>query len=169
MRLILVNDAATLRIFEFERENAEFFRKINFERNPLYYQYNRFTEIIREDLQNQKRDKIYMYLIENDEGEIIGRVNLNHVDRKGRNYARLEVLFGENGFGKGLGTEAISQMIEICKNELRLSRLEATSEATNIAWQIALLKSGFSFAGRYTACVRKGSNFIDEVLFELNF
>ncbi len=168
MRLELANDSDILRIFEFEHENADFFRRIGFSRNPLYYQYNTFNELIREAFQNQKRDKIYMYLVLNDKGEIIGRVNFNHIDRLNRNLARVKIFFGEKGFKQNLGTTVLRQAIQLAKEQNHFDRLEAMTESTNIGCQVALIKSGFTFAGKFSNCKRKGSDFIDVIIFEYN-
>lgn len=169
MKLSLVNNADTLRIFEFERENESYFRSIGYERDMKYYEYNRYTTMFNDDLQRQKRDQMYMYLIEDDDGSVIGRLTLDDVNRRERNSAVLRILLGERGHGRGLAVQIIQLAEEAAKTQHNMARLTASAESCNIPWQVSLIKAGFSFAGKMTACKRKGPNYIDVVLFEKNF
>ncbi len=171
MKLQLVNDADTLRIFEFERANKKFFSDQGIYRDQVYYQYNRYIEYQAKALEDQKRDKFYSYLILDDAGNIAGRLTLDDVSRRDRHSATLVLVIGEGYDRNALRDECVDKIVEIAKSVHGLTRLEAYAEVDNVSWQIALLKGGFRFAGKYTSCRHKAgsSEFTDVVLFEYNF
>ncbi len=171
MNLQLVNDADTLRIFEFERANKNFFSEQGIYRDQVYYQYNRYIEYQAKALEDQKREKFFSYLILDDDGNIAGRLTLDDVSLRDRHSATLIMVIGEGYDRNQIRDECVEKIVGIAKEKHGLSRLEAFAEVDNVSWQIALLKGGFRFAGKYTSCRHKAgsSEFTDVVLFEYNF
>ncbi len=171
MELQLVNDADTLRIFEFERANKNYFSKQGIYRNLVYYQYNRYIEYQAKALEDQKREKFFSYLILDEDGSIAGRLTLDDVSRRDRHRATLIMVIGEGYDQNEVCDECVRKIAGIAKEKHGISRLEAFAEIDDVSWQISLLKGGFRFAGKYTDCRHKagGKDFTDVVLFEYNF
>ena len=127
---------------------------------------NNFQTIIKELIEEQEKDLVYMYLITDYYDNIIGRVNLISVMRGSFNKAELGYRIGEKHQGKGYATSAVKLVLDEAVNKLKLHRIEAGTAPDNIGSQIVLVKNGFQFVGRYSKYVYQNGKWHDSLNFE---
>lgn len=143
-----------------------FFEKSLLPRGDNFYAMNHFESLVRSLIDEQKRKEIGMYLIYNEEKQIVGRINLTSIESSYFKKAEVGYRIAEKHQGKGYATKALSLIIEEAKNNYRLHRLEAGTSITNIGSQIVLIKNNFQFAGRYHQYIQQGKAWTDSLLFE---
>ena len=165
----LLEESDTQNLFIFEFKNRSFFEKTCLPRDDKYYELSNFTTVVKELIEEQEKDLIYMYLIINSYGEIIGRINLVSIIRGSFNKAELGYRIGEEHNGNGYATKAVKLILDEARNKHKLHRIEAGTSPDNIGTQIVLIKNGFEFSGRYTKSVYLNGKWCDSVSFEKVF
>ena len=140
-----IADASAL--FDFELANRAYFEaRIN--ARPVNY-YN--LETVRYSIEEAGQHRIlgtgYQYLIKSS-GEILGRINLSGVAKRYYNKAILGYRIGEGHGGKGVGTRAVSLLLNEAFDQLGLWRIEAQVREENLGSVRVLEKNGFSIFGR---------------------
>ena len=154
------------KLFKFELENRAFFESSFLSRDSSYYNFNNFKAIIKELIEEQKKDLVYMYLIIAKNGEVLGRVNLVSITRGNFNKAELGYRIAENHQGKGYATSAVKLILDEVAGTHKLHRIEAGTSPDNIGSQIVLIKNGFQFTGRYNQYVYQNGKWVDSINFE---
>lgn len=165
----LLDESDTQELFMFEVENKVFFERTCLPRGDNYYELTNFTTIVKELVEEQDKGLIYMYLIYDTYGKIIGRVNLVSVTRENLNKAELGYRIGEKHQGKGYATKAVKLVLDEARNKLKLHKIEAGTSPDNIGSQIILIKNGFEFSGRTTNHIYLNGKRCDSVNFEKVF
>ncbi|TCS95845.1 GNAT family N-acetyltransferase [Hazenella coriacea] len=150
-------------LLAFELENRAFFEKVIMPRPDEYYQLDHLKSLIHSYEEEQKQDLCYMYIIRNEQREIIGRINLFSIIRAPLHKAEIGYRIGEKHNGKGYATAAVSQVIHEAFHTLHFHRLEADTDPHNIGSQIVLIKNGFQFVGRTPQHYYKDGQWIDSV------
>jgi ribosomal-protein-alanine N-acetyltransferase len=164
IKLLELND--TDRLFEFEKENRKYFKSIGLPRIDEYYQYNSFSQIVKELIFEQEKGLHYMYLVINSEKNIVGRVNLTDVIQEPLKKAELGYRIGEIYQGNGYATYAVKLVIDQASKIHKLHRIEAGTSPQNIGSQVVLIKNGFQYAGRYNQYMLQDGKWTDSLLFE---
>lgn len=164
IKLLEESDAQDL--FIFELENRAFFERIGLARRDSYYELNNFDSIIKQLVKEQEKGLIYMYLIKDYFGKVIGRVNLVSIERGSFNKAELGYRIGEKHQGKGYATNAVKLILDEAVNNHKLHRIEAGTSPDNIGSQIVLIKNGFQFVGRNNKYIFQGGKWHDSINFE---
>lgn len=164
IKLLEESDAQDL--FIFELENRVFFERIGLARRDSYYELNNFDSIIKQLVKEQEKGLIYMYLIKDYFGKVIGRVNLVSIVRGSFNKAELGYRIGEKHQGKGYATNAVKLILDEAVNNHKLHRIEAGTSPDNIGSQIVLIKNGFQFVGRNNKYIFQGGKWHDSINFE---
>ena len=154
-------------LFKFELENRAFFESKFLSRNSSYYDFNNFKTTIKELIEEQAKDLVYMYLIIDDYGKIVGRVNLVSIIRGDFNKAELGYRIAEKHQGKGYATNAVEAVLDAATNTHKLHRIEAGTSPDNIGSQIVLIKSRFQFIGRYNQYIYQDGKWNDSISFEI--
>ena len=162
----LLEESDTQNLFIFELKNRSFFEKTCLPRGDEYYELESFKEIIKELVEEQKNDIVYMYLIKDLKGKVIGRINITSIQRGSFNKAELGYRIGKDYQGKGVATNAVKIVLEKALKEHKLHRIEAGTNSNNIGSQIVLIKNGFQFVGRYNKYIYQGDKWHDSILFE---
>ncbi|MBL4933218.1 GNAT family N-acetyltransferase [Clostridium paridis] len=162
----LLKESDAQELFKFELKNRAFFERVGFPRGDNYYELNSFNTIIKELVQEQDNGLVYMYLIKDHAGMILGRINLVSIERGCFNKAELGYRVGEEHQGKGYVTSAVKLILDEAANKHGLHRLEAGTSPNNIGSQIALIKNGFQFVGRYNKYIYKNGEWCDSIFFE---
>lgn len=70
-------------LYQFELKNREYFEKMIPGRGDDYYQYENFCESHRVLLKEQDEQRSYFYLVKNEAGDIVGRVNIVDINVEG--------------------------------------------------------------------------------------
>lgn len=153
-------------LFKFELENRAFFESKFLSRHSSYYSYDNFKTIVKQLIEEQEKDLVYMYLIKAEDGEIVGRANLVSITRGNFNKAELGYRIAENHQGKGYATNTVKLVLDEASSTHKFHRIEAGTSPDNIGSQIVLIKNGFQFTGRYNQYIYQNGRWIDGINFE---
>ena len=162
----LLKESDAQELFTFELKNRAFFERVGFPRGDNYYELDNFNTIIKESVEEQEKGLVYMYLIKEHSGKIVGRVNLVSIVRGNFNKAELGYRIGEQHQGKGYGTRAVKLVLDEAVNTHKFHRIEAGTSPDNIGSQIVLIKNGFQFVGRYNKYIHYNGKWRDSIYFE---
>lgn len=75
--LELMSEDNSIDIYSFEKENREYFERSLPPRPAHYFDLEGFKEITRELLREQENHDVYMHLIRDAQGIMVGRINLS--------------------------------------------------------------------------------------------
>ena len=119
--LELMSEENSIDVYSFEKENREYFERSLPPRPAHYFDSESFKEITRELLREQENHDVYMHLIRDAQGVMVGRINLS-VLGKDRKTAELGYRIGENVTNLGYASEAVKLVLEKLMVYIRLSR-----------------------------------------------
>lgn len=139
-------------LFKFESENRRFFERMVPSRGDDYYQFETFLIRHQQLIKEQEDGFSNFYLIKNDAGEIVGRINLVDIDRKNE-IADIGFRVGEEHVGNGIGNQALNLLLE---TSLSVKKIRGKTTSVNHASQKILEKNDFKKVD------------IDEEIFEMN-
>ena len=139
--LELLSEENSLDVYFFEKENREYFERNLPPRPANYFDLEGFKEITRE----QENHDVYMHLIRDTQGVMVGRINLS-VLGKDRKTAELGYRIGENVTNLGYASEAVKLVLEKAFTTYGFNRIIAGTATGNLASQRVLLKNGFTFS-----------------------
>ena len=143
--LELLSKENSLDVYFFEKENREYFEQNLPPRPANYFDSEAFKEITRELLREQENHDVYMHLIRDGQGVMVGKVNLS-VLGKDRKTAELGYRIGENVSNLGYASEAVKLVLEKAFTTYDFNRIIAGMATDNLASQRVLLKNGFTFS-----------------------
>ena len=143
--LELLSEENSLDVYSFEKENREYFERNLPPRPANYFDLEGFKEITRELLREQENHDVYMHLIRDAQGVMVGRINLS-VLGKDRKTAELGYRIGENVTNLGYASEAVKLVLEKAFTTYGFNRIIAGTAIGNLASQRVLLKNGFTFS-----------------------
>ncbi|GAA0370762.1 GNAT family N-acetyltransferase [Bacillus horti] len=138
-----LHEADMEQLYDFELENRDYFEEMVPSRGDDYYHFQTFKQRNMELLDEQKQGLCYFYLIKNNEGQILGRMNLVDIDTS-QGTAHVGYRVGKVFTGKGLAKNALKLLVENA-SELGLKKIEAKTTTNNIGSQKVLEKSGFKY------------------------
>lgn len=153
-------------IYNFEKENRKYFEDTLPSRGDEYYKLEVFQEIIKEIVEEQERDECYMYVIKNELGKMVGRVNFFSIRTDDIKKAELGYRIGKNEGGKGYATEAVRIALEKGFRTHKIEKVEAGTSPDNIASQRVLEKNGFVLIKIIEKDVEVNGKWIDSLMFE---
>lgn len=153
-------------ILEFEIKNRDFFESVIPPRPNSYYDIENLNKIIKAIIDEQEQGLCYMYIIRNEEADMVGRVNLYSIYRSIYQKAEIGYRIGKDFNGRGYATKAIGLACNKAFNEHKLHKIEAGTSVGNIGSQVALIKNGFQFVGRTRDVVKLHGKWVDGVLLE---
>jgi [ribosomal protein S5]-alanine N-acetyltransferase len=134
-RLRLDHAAALL---AFELENRAYFAASVSDRGDDYFR--DFHARLSSLLEEQAAGVIHQHVLVEDDGSIVGRINL--FDVAGAS-ATLGYRIAQRAAGKGLATAAVHQLCEIAARDYGLTKLVAATSLSNAASQAVLARTGF--------------------------
>ena len=143
--LELLSEENSLDVYSFEKENREYFEQNLSPRPANYFDLEGFKEITRELLTEQTNRDVYMHLIRDSQGVMVGRINLSVLENN-RKTAELGYRIGENVSNLGYASEAVKFVLEKAFTIYGLHRIIAGTATDNLASQRVLLKNGFIFS-----------------------
>ena len=143
--LELLSEENSLDVYSFEKENREYFERNLPPRPANYFDLEGFKEITRELLTEQTNRDIYMHLIRDSQGVMIGRINLSVLEND-RTTAELGYRIGENVSNLGYASEAVRLVLDKAFHTYGFNRIIAGTATGNLASQRVLLKNGFTFS-----------------------
>ena len=143
--LELLSEENSLDVYFFEKENREYFERNLPPRPANYFNLEGFKEIMKELLAEQTNRDVYMHLIRDSQGVMVGRINLSVLENN-RKTAELGYRIGENVSNLGYASEAVKLVLEKSFTTYGFNRIIAGTATGNLASQKVLLKNGFIFS-----------------------
>jgi ribosomal-protein-alanine N-acetyltransferase len=132
----------TQALLAFEIDNREWFESHIEARAPAFYSSQGVAEHIDRYLGDFARGVWHPLVIEDADGEIVGRANLKSIDSPGHS-AEVGYRVGQRACGQGLATLALWHLIEQAKNRWGLTQLVAYVYDDNVGSQKVLQRCGF--------------------------
>lgn len=118
---------------------------------------------------NWQEDLACSFLIfKNEDGALIGGMNVNNICRGAAQYASLGYWLDEDHQGQGYMAEAVNLTVQYCFRQLRLNRVHAASLLHNTRSQNLLLRCGFTQEGMARNYLKINGRWQDHLLFGLN-
>jgi len=145
IRLELLSEENSIDVYSFEKENREYFEQSLPPRPANYFDPEGFKEITRELLTEQTNRDVYMHLIRDSQGAMVGRINLSVLENDQKT-AELGYRIGENYTNLGYASEAVKLVLDKAFHTYGLNKIVAGTETDNLASQRVLLKNGFTFS-----------------------
>ena len=164
--LELLSEENSLDVYSFEKENREYFERNLPPRPANYFELEAFKEITRELLREQENHDVYMHLIRDAQGVMVGRINLS-VLGKDRKTAELGYRIGENVSNLGYASEAVKLVLEKAFTTYGFNRIIAGTAIGNLASQRVLLKNGFTFSRMIENDLQIHNEWVHTAVFEV--
>lgn len=152
LELLRADHASAL--LDFEEENRGYFAAWIPDRGDAYFA--TFDERHREELAWQAEGSAYFHVLVEEDGRIVGRVNLWEVADDSADVG-YRIAAGQTG--RGLATGAVRQVCELAVGPYGLSVLEASVSAANPASRAVLERAGFVPTGDVVLSGRPGTRF----------
>jgi len=164
--LELLSEANSLDVYSFEKENREYFERNLPPRPDNYFDLEGFKEITRELLTEQRNRAVYMHLIRNSQGVMVGRINLSVLESD-RNTVELGYRIGENFSNLGYASEAVKLVLDKAFTTYGFNRIIAGTAGDNLASQRVLLKNGFTFSRMIENDLQIHNEWVHTAVFEI--
>jgi hypothetical protein len=145
IRLELLSEENSTDVYSFEKENREYFERNLPPRPGNYFDPEGFKEITRELLTEQTNRDVYMHLIRDSQGAMVGRINLSVLENDQKT-AELGYRIGENYTNLGYASEAVKLVLDKASHAYGLNKIIAGTATDNLASKRVLLKNGFTFS-----------------------
>ena len=139
IKINLLHEQDAEELIKFERNNRIFFEKMVPSRGEDYYNFETFKIRHKELLKEQDDDISRFYLIRNNLGQIVGRLNLVDINQT-ECAAHVGFRVGEQHVGKGIANQALKLLLII---ELGVKKIHGKTTTNNIASQKVLENNGF--------------------------
>ena len=166
IRLELLSEENSTDVYSFEKENREYFERNLPPRPGNYFDPEGFKEITRELLTEQTNRDVYMHLIRDSQGAMVGRINLSVLDGD-RKTAELGYRIGENVSNLGYASEAVKLVLDKAFTTYGFNRIIAGTARDNLASQRVLLKNGFTFSRMIENDLHIHNEWVHTAVFEI--
>jgi [ribosomal protein S5]-alanine N-acetyltransferase len=160
-RLISLDDAPVLA--ELVRTNRDFLAPWEPVRGEEYFTEAGQRVSIGASLAEHERGRGLPFVIVDNDGAVVGRINLNNIVRGAAQSASLGYWLAQAAGGRGVATAAVRDIVRIAFVELGLHRIQADTLVDNEASQRVLERNGFvriglaprylKIAGRWQDCI----------------
>src|SRR5690606_31073303 len=107
----LLKDEDATKLYEFELENRAFFEKMVPSRGKDYYKFEIFKERHNDFIDEQAHGISYFYLIKNESGSILGRMNVVDIDHT-QQVGYLGYRVAESCSGTGIASKALKLLLD---------------------------------------------------------
>ena len=161
-----MSEGNSLDVYSFEKENREYFERNLPPRPANYFDLEVFKEITRELLTEQRNRDVYMHLIRDAQGTMVGRINLSVLEDD-RKTAELGYRIGENVTNLGYASEAVKLVLEKAFTTYGLHKIIAGTATDNLISQRVLLKNGFTFSRIIENDFQMHNEWIHTAVFEI--
>lgn len=163
----LLNRDMAEELLAFEKGNREFFAKVMGDFGDDYYKLESMNQLLKEIEDEHKKDIRHMYVIRNEEKEMVGRVNLFSIVRGPLNKAEIGYRISERHNGKKYATKAVKLIVKEAFEQYNFHRLEASTSPENIGSQVVLIKNQFQFVGKTPKYINVLDRWHDSIHFTL--
>jgi ribosomal-protein-alanine N-acetyltransferase len=160
-RLITLDDAPVLA--DLVRTNRDFLAPWEPVRGEEYFTEAGQRVSIGASLAEHERGRGLPFVIVDNDGAVVGRINLNTIVRGAAQSASLGYWLAQAAGGRGVATAAVRDIVRVAFAELGLHRIQADTLVDNDASQRVLKRNGFvriglaprylKIAGRWQDCI----------------
>ena len=164
LRPIVIADAE--RLAELVARSREFLAPWEPERPDSYFTVPGQREAVAQSLKARAAGLMEPFVILDEEGQVVGRINLNNIVRGPFQSASMGYWLDEQATGRGLATLAAGELVELAFGSLRLHRVEAGTLPHNHASQAVLRRNGFEQFGYAPRYLSIAGVYSDHVLFQ---
>ena len=164
--LELMSEENSIDVYSFEKENREYFERNLPPRPATYFDSEGFKEITRELLREQENHDVYMHLIRDAQGTMVGRINLSVLEDD-RKTAELGYRIGENVTNLGYASEAVKLVLDKAFTTYGFNRIIAGTARDNLASQRVLLKNGFTYSRMIENDLQIHNEWVHTAVFEV--
>lgn len=140
-RLLSVDDAEEM--LAVLLDDREFLGNSGPQRSEDFFTVAAQREGLERSLQAHGREAMVPLAILDEQGRIIGRININNITRGAAQSATVGFWVGQAHNGRGVASRALADAVEIVFTDLRLHRLQADTRLENTASQRVLARNGF--------------------------
>ena len=163
-RLLEIDDAA--RLTELVVANREFLAPFEPAREAPWFTVVGQSVVLRDALDRHRRGDLVPLVILDDEGEVVGRINLNSIVRGAFQSASLGYWLAQEVNGRGWTSEAVAEAVRLAFDDLGLHRVEASTLLHNVASQRVLMRNGFEQYGTAPRYLQIAGRWQDHLLFQ---
>lgn len=163
-RLLQLSDAD--RLADLVRRNRSYLAPWEPVRPDSYFTPGGQREVVAESLERYEEGLQVPCVVLDDDGEVVGRINLNNVVRGAFQSASVGYWVAEEATGRGLATSAVAEMVQVAFTQQGLHRLEAGTVPDNVRSQRVLLHNGFVQFGLAPRYLSIAGRWQDHVLFQ---
>ncbi|GAA4482156.1 GNAT family protein [Microbacterium panaciterrae] len=135
-------------------------------RREDYYTTQRQDELVTRTLQDAADGRTAAYVLTDDRGRLVGRVNLSDIVRGAFWSAHLGYWIDGAIAGRGIMRRAVAAVSVQARDDLGLHRLQAATLVHNIASQRVLATTGFAEIGQAPRYLRIAGQWQDHLLFQ---
>ena len=164
--LELLSEENNIDVYAFEKENREYFERNLPPRPANYFDSEGFKEITRELLTEQENHDVYMHLIRDSQGMMVGRINLSVLESD-RKTAELGYRIGEKYTNLGYASEAVKLVLDKAFNTYGLNKIISGTATDNLASKEVLLKNGFTFSRIIENDLQVNNEWVHTEIFEI--
>lgn len=166
VKIELVTEEDYQEIYQFEMRNKKFFETILPPRPAGYQRYDTFLVIMNNLLEEQSNGDYYMYIIRGENGEFIGRINLQMVISGNLKTAEIGYRMDFNKQGKGHAGHAVKLVLQEAFQKYGVSKVTAGTSIDNIGSQKVLEKNGFIKIGEEKKVLKINNEWVDGILYK---
>ncbi|MCG8542360.1 MAG: GNAT family N-acetyltransferase [Clostridia bacterium] len=152
-------------IYDFEIKNRAYFEESLPSRGDEYYKFEVFNKIIRELIDEQNRGECFMYVIRDEVGKMVGRVNFFSIRDGEVKSAELGYRIGKDDNDKGIATKAVRIALKVGFEEHKFGRVDAGTSSENVASQRVLEKNGFVLVEKVENYIEVNGKWMDSLNF----
>ncbi|HEY9289756.1 MAG TPA: GNAT family protein [Microlunatus sp.] len=163
LRLISPDDAG--RLAELQSVDREILSRWEPERAPGYFTPTGQLELITNLLTQCDQGVCRPWVIESG-GELIGRLTMRSIAGVPVHKATIGYWVASSYAGRGHASRAVAECLLIARRELRLHRIEASTQIANEASQRVLRRNGFTLMGVAHDHIFTAGRWHDELLWE---
>ena len=145
VRLHKLQESDAESLFHFEVANRVYFNKMVPDRGEDYYKFKFFNDKLLQLITEQSLGFSTFYLIKDENGFIIGRINLvdfNHANQS----VELGYRISEDQSGKGMATLGVKQVLGEVYHQDKIKHISARTTKDNLASQKVLENNGFTYS-----------------------
>ncbi|MBC2903797.1 GNAT family N-acetyltransferase [Streptomyces cupreus] len=148
-------------LLAFERENRAYFARTIPDRGDAYFEPAVFAARHQSLLAEQRVGTCHFHVLLDDEGRLIGRVNLVDVEDGS---AELGYRVAESAAGKGVATAAVGAVCGLAATAYGLLALTAVTTLDNLASRAVLERNSFAPTGELMVDERPGIAYRRELM-----
>lgn len=145
IKLYLLNYDDKENLFNFEKNNRDYFEKFIPSRGEDYYDYEIFLQRHKDLIDEQNSGLSFFYLIKDKSDNILGRINL--VRTENDKIFSLGYRIGKDYTGQGIASKALNILLKIIDKE-KIKEIHGKTTDDNLASQKIMEKNGFRFIGK---------------------